>query len=153
MAFRLDSAPPGSITDNVVTNNVWAPCTAIATCATVATNILVTQSDGVEVSGNTAGIAQVNIFVHGNNAATERNEPLRPPFSMAFASKQSIPRPSNRVLNGAESGIFLSGNNNVVVDNVIAEAAVGVLKESGSSEISSRGIASSIPPYSCKTRN
>src|SRR5229473_3730278 len=45
----------GSIADNVVTNNVWAPCTAIATCAVVATNILVTQSDSVEVSGNTAG--------------------------------------------------------------------------------------------------
>ena len=39
----------------------------------------------------------------------------------------------NHVLNGAESGIFLSGNSNVVTDNVITEAAVGVLKETGSS--------------------
>jgi hypothetical protein len=124
----------GSITDNVVTNNLWAPCTAIATCATVATNILVTQSDGVEVSGNTAGIAQVNIFVHGNNAATERNETFATAVfdGIRIHGDQSRVR-QNRVFNGAESGIFLSGNNNVVVDNVISEAAVGVLKESGSS--------------------
>jgi len=124
----------GSIADNVVTNNVWAPCTAIATCATVATNILVTQSDGVEVSGNTAGIAQVNIFVHGNNAATERNETFATTVfdGIRVHGDQSRVR-QNRVFNGAESGIFLSGNNNVVVDNVITEAAVGVLKESGSS--------------------
>jgi len=124
----------GSIADNVVTNNVWAPCTAIATCATVATNILVTQSDGVEVSGNTAGIAQVNIFVHGNNAATERNETFATAVfdGIRIHGDQSRVR-QNRVFNGAESGIFLSGNNNVVVNNVITEAAVGVLKESGSS--------------------
>jgi hypothetical protein len=36
----------GSILENLVTNSVWAPCAAIATCTTVATNILVTQSDG-----------------------------------------------------------------------------------------------------------
>ena len=64
----------GSILDNLVTNNVWAPCTAAATCATVATNILVTQSDGVDVSGNSAGICQVNVFVHGSNATIDRNE-------------------------------------------------------------------------------
>jgi hypothetical protein len=124
----------GSIADNVVTNNVWAPCTAIATCATIATNVLVTQSDGVEVSGNTAGIAQVNIFVHGNNAATERNETFATAVfdGIRIQGDQSRVR-QNRVFNGAESGIFLSGNNNVVVDNVITEAAVGVLKESGSS--------------------
>jgi hypothetical protein len=123
----------GSITDNVVTNNGWAPCTA-ATCATVATNILVTQSDGVEVSGNTAGIAQVNIFVHGNNATADRNETFATAVfdGIRIQGDQSRVR-QNRVFNGAESGIFLSGNNNVVVDNVITEAAVGVLKESGSS--------------------
>jgi hypothetical protein len=123
----------GSITDNVVTNNGWAPCTA-ATCATVATNILVTQSDGVEVSGNTAGIAQVNIFVHGNNATADRNETFATAVfdGIRIQGDQSRVR-QNRVFNGAESGIFLSGNNNVVVDNVITESAVGVLKESGSS--------------------
>src|SRR5262249_46966311 len=39
----------GSILNNTVTNNVFAPCNNINTCTTVATNILVTQSDGVEI--------------------------------------------------------------------------------------------------------
>jgi nitrous oxidase accessory protein NosD len=124
----------GSILDNVVTNNIWAPCTAIATCTAVATNILVTQSDDVEVSGNTAGISQVNIFVHGNNAEIERNETFATVVfdGIRLQGDQSRVR-HNHVLNGAESGIFLSGNNNVVTHNVITEAAVGVLKETGSS--------------------
>jgi hypothetical protein len=124
----------GSILDNVVTNNVWAPCTAIATCATVATNILVTQSDGVEVSGNTAGISQVNVFVHGSNAAVDRNETFATTVfdGIRIQGDQSRVR-QNRVFNGAESGIFLSGNNNIIVENVITEAAVGVLKDTGSS--------------------
>jgi Right handed beta helix region len=124
----------GSILDNVVTNNVWAPCTAITTCTAVATNILVTQSDGVEVSGNTAGISQVNIFVHGNNAEIERNETFSTVVFDGIRSQgdQSRVR-QNHVFNGAESGIFLSGNSNVVTDNVITEAAIGVLKETGSS--------------------
>jgi parallel beta-helix repeat protein len=124
----------GSILDNVVTNNVWAPCTAVATCAVVATNILVTLSDGVEVSGNTAGISQVNIFVHGNNAAVDRNETFATAVfdGIHVRGDQSRVR-HNQVLNGAESGIFLSGNNNVVTDNTITEAAIGVLKDTGSS--------------------
>jgi parallel beta-helix repeat protein len=124
----------GSILDNVVTNNVWAPCTAVSTCTAVATNILVTQSDGVEVSGNTAGISQVNVFVHGNDAEIERNETFASVVfdGIRLEGNQSRIR-QNHVLNGAESGIFLSGNSNVVTDNVITEAAIGILKQTGSS--------------------
>ena len=124
----------GSILDNVVTNNVWAPCTAVATCATVATNILVTQSDGVEVSGNTAGISQVNIFVHGSNAAIERNETFTASVfdGIRVQGDQSRVR-HDQVFNGAESGIFMSGNNNVIINNTINEATIGILKDTGSS--------------------
>jgi parallel beta-helix repeat protein len=38
----------------------------------------------------------------------------------------------NQVFNGAESGILVAGNNNVVEHNRITEAAVGILKETGS---------------------
>jgi hypothetical protein len=124
----------GSILENVVTNNVWAPCTAVATCTNVATNILVTQSDGVEVSGNTAGISQVNIFVDGNNAAIDHNDTFATEvFDGIRAQGDQSRLHDNHVLNGAESGIFISGNNNVVTDNVITEATVGIVKETGSS--------------------
>jgi parallel beta-helix repeat protein len=124
----------GAIADNVVTNNLWAPCTAVSTCTAVATNILVTQSDGVEVSGNTAGISQVNIFVHGNNALINRNRTFATSVfdGIRVQGDQSRAR-QNQVLNGAESGIFLSGSNNLVSENTISESTVGVLKETGSS--------------------
>jgi hypothetical protein len=60
--IQIGFGAAGAILENVVTNNVWAPCTAIAACTAVATNILVTQSDGVEVSGNTAMAACWEFF-------------------------------------------------------------------------------------------
>jgi nitrous oxidase accessory protein NosD len=123
----------GAIAKNVVTNNLYSACSAVATCTTVATNILVTQSDGVEVSGNRAGISQVAIFVDGNDAAVERNETFAASVfdGIRVEGNQAEIR-RNRVFNGAESGIFVMGNNNVLEDNVITEAAIGILKETGS---------------------
>jgi len=123
----------GAISSNTVTNNLWSPCTAVDTCQTVATNILVTQSDGVAVTDNRAGISQVEIFVDGNQGVVARNE--------AFASSvfdgiriegDGNGVRHNQVFNGAESGIFVAGNNNVVEHNKITEAAVGILKQAGS---------------------
>jgi Right handed beta helix region len=123
----------GAISSNTVTNNLWSPCTAVDTCQAVATNILVTQSDGVEVTDNRTGISQVAIFVHGNQGLVARNET----FASSVFDEIRIEGDGNRVrhnrvFNGAESGIFLAGNNNVVEHNKITEAAVGILKQAGS---------------------
>jgi nitrous oxidase accessory protein NosD len=123
----------GAIAKNVVTNNEYSACSAVTMCAAVATNILVTQSDGVEVSGNKAGISQVAIFVNGNGAEVERNETFAANVfdGIRVEGNQAEVR-RNRVFNGAEAGIFVMGNNNVLEDNVITEAAIGILKETGS---------------------
>jgi nitrous oxidase accessory protein NosD len=123
----------GSISQNTVTNSFWSPCTAVDTCAAVATNILVTQSDGVEVSDNRAGISQVAIFVHGSQGLVAGNET----FASSIFDGIRIEGDGNRVrhnqvFNGAESGIFVAGNNNVVEHNKITEAAIGILKQAGS---------------------
>jgi nitrous oxidase accessory protein NosD len=122
----------GSITGNTVTNNVWSPCTAVSTCQAAATNILVTQSDGVTVTGNTAGINNVGIFIDGNQATVAGNETF---LSLVFdgirlTGNQALVR-TNQVFNGSESGIFVGGNNNVVERNTITEAAIGILKMTG----------------------
>ena len=123
----------GTISKNRVTNNIWSPCTAVDTCQTVATNILVTQSDGVEVTDNDAGISQVAIFVHGNNGLVARNETFATSVFNGIRLEGDGNRARhNEVFNGAQSGIFIAGNNNVVEHNKITEAAVGILKESGS---------------------
>ena len=38
--IQIGFGAAGSIRNNTVTNNLWSPCTAIATCTAVATNIL-----------------------------------------------------------------------------------------------------------------
>jgi len=123
----------GRITANTVTNNVWSPCTEASTCETVATNILVTKSDGVTVSGNTVGINQVGIFIHGNQAQVEQNKTFSSSVfdGILVEGNQAMVR-GNLVFNGSEAGILVDGNNNVIEGNTITEAPICILKVSGS---------------------
>ncbi len=101
----------GAISGNTVTNNLWSPCTAVDTCAAVATNILVTQSDGVEITDNRAGISQVGIFVHGSQGLVTGNETFaNSVFDGVRIEGDGNRLRHNRVFNGAESGIFVAGN-------------------------------------------
>jgi parallel beta-helix repeat protein len=122
----------GTISMNTVTNNVWSLCT-VGSCPTVATNILVTLSDGVEVSDNGVGISQVGIFFHGSQGLVAGNETFASSVLEGIRVEGDSNRVrDNRVFNGAESGIFISGNDNLVEHNKVTEAAVGILKEAGS---------------------
>src|SRR6266850_4757354 len=119
----------GAISRNTVTNNLWSPCTAVDTCTAVATNILVTQSDVVEVTDNHVGISQIGIFLHGNQGLLTRNETFASVFDGIRLEGDGNRVRHNQVFNGAESGIFIAGDNNVVEHNKIPEATVGILKE------------------------
>ena len=122
----------GAISKNTVTNNVWSTCTAVP-CTAVGTNILVTESDGVEVTDNDVGISQVGIFLHGNEGLVARNETFASSVFDGIRLEGDGNRVRhNQVFNGAQAGIFLAGNNNVVEHNKITEAAVGILKKTGS---------------------
>jgi hypothetical protein len=131
--IQIGFGAEGMIERNLVTDNVFSPCNNAATCTAVATNILVTQSDGVEISRNRAGISQVAIFVAGNNASVLRNETFAAFVfdGVRIEGNQARVR-ENRVFNGAEAGIFLLGNNNVVRENVITEAPIGIFKDTSS---------------------
>lgn len=132
--IQIGFGAKGSISDNTVTNNVWSPCTVVSTCQAVATNILVTQSDGVTVTRNTAGISNVGIFVDGNSATITSNQTFASSvFDGIRLEGNSSTVQTNDVFNGAEAGIYLAGNNNVIRRNTITEAAVGILKATGSS--------------------
>jgi nitrous oxidase accessory protein NosD len=123
----------GLILENNVTNNVWAPCTSVATCTAVATDILVAESDGVTVAGNTAGTSQVNIFVDGNHAQVANNRVFGAQVfdGIRIQGDQSQVR-ENCVTDSDESGIFLAGNNNYISENTISETPIGILEQTGS---------------------
>jgi parallel beta-helix repeat protein len=123
----------GTISKKMVTNNLWSPCTSADTCTAVATNILVTESDGVEVTDNDVGISQIGIFLHGNEGLVTRNQTFASSVFDGIRLEGDNNRVRhNQVFNGAQAGVFIAGNNNVVEHNKITEAAVGILKETGS---------------------
>jgi parallel beta-helix repeat protein len=131
--IQIGFGAQGTIRENTVTNNVFAPCNAIATCDTVATNILVTQSDDVRIVDNIVGISQIGIFVDGNNSVVRGNTAFASTvFEGIRVEGDGNTVNDNRVVNGGEAGIFLAGNNNAVQRNQITDAPIGILKAAGS---------------------
>lgn len=99
--IQIGFSATGAIRENTVANNGWSPCTAVATCETVATDILVTQSDNVHVTDNTAGISQVGIFVDGNNAEVRDNKVYAASVSKTFACKGTATTPTKTLCSTA----------------------------------------------------
>jgi hypothetical protein len=131
--IQIGFGAQGAVNQNTVTNNVWAGCTDVSTCTAVATDILVTQSDGVSVTNNVVGVSQVPIFIDGNSAHVSSNNAYSAlVFDAIRLEGSQNDAHNNTIFNGAESGIFIDGNNDVVTANTITEAAVGVLKTSTS---------------------
>src|SRR5580692_8869779 len=131
--IQIGFSAGGAIRENVVANNVWSPCTAVATCQTVATDILVTQSDNVHVADNTAGISQVGIFVDGNNAEVRGNKVFAASvFENIRLQGNGNRAAENTVFNGGDADIYVQGNNNSVKNNSISEAPIGILEAAGS---------------------
>ena len=64
----------GEIIQNTVVNMIWSPCTDPNTCQAVATNILIAETDGVDVRANIVSISQVGIFADGNNEIVAGNQ-------------------------------------------------------------------------------
>jgi hypothetical protein len=131
--IQIGFSAGGAIRENVVANNVWSLCTAVASCATVATDILVTQSDNVRVTENTAGISQVGIFVDGNNAEVRNNRVFAASvFENIRLQGNGNRAAENTLFNGGDADIYVQGNNNSVVRNAISEAPIGILEALGS---------------------
>jgi len=123
----------GKIVQNTVANMIWAPCTAINTCQAVATNILVAESDGVEVSSNTVSISQVGIFGDGNNETISRNLVSNSSVFDGIRVEGSGSKIlNNSVATAGEALIFIQGNNNGVIHNTLSDAVIGILKVTGS---------------------
>lgn len=131
--IQIGFGASGAIRGNTVTNNVWSPCTAVATCTNVATGILVEQSDSVHVAENHVGVTQVGIFVHANDASLRANQVSSASVFDGIRMEGNGNRAHfNSIFAGPEAGLFLQGNNNVIRQNKIVAASVGILKDTGS---------------------
>jgi nitrous oxidase accessory protein NosD len=131
--IQLGFGAKGSVTENNVTGNVWAPCVSVQECEFSATGILVFQSDDVKVSENSVGTNQVGIFIGGQNSEVDHNNVFDSVVlvGIALAGNNNKAR-YNHVKQSGQAALLIQGNGNRVRDNTITEAPVGILKVSGS---------------------
>lgn len=131
--IQIGFSATGTIRSNTVANSLWAPCTNAQTCQTAASDILVAGSDGVAVTDNTVGLANVGIFIDGNDAQVSGNKAFAANvfenITIVGNGNQVL---SNSVFNGGDADIFVQGNGNSISRSSITEAPVGILEAQGS---------------------
>ena len=132
--IQLAFGATGSITSNIVSNNIWSPCTVAnaSTCAAAATDILVFSSNSVTIKGNTVGESQIGIYVGANSATLTTNNVFNiMVYDGIDLIGDSNTVKSNNVTKCDESSIFIQGNGNAVTTSTLNEAPVGILKAAG----------------------
>ncbi|MEA2172992.1 MAG: hypothetical protein QOD00_584 [Blastocatellia bacterium] len=124
----------GSIDGNSVINHVYGGCTNANSNCDFAANILIIDSDGVRITRNTTGKAQVNVYYQGNKGEVSNNTIFE---SVLFDGIDLIGNKNraigNNIFNSGEAGIFVQGNQNAASANTINEAPVGILESAPSS--------------------
>jgi hypothetical protein len=132
--IQIGSGARGTIDDNSVINHIYAACTSASSCTTIATNILVFQSNSVQVSNNHTGKSQVNIFVQGGRGIVSGNTILDSDvFDGIDIVGDSNKVSKNRIFNSDDAGVFVQGKRNTVQGNFINEALEGILEFAPSS--------------------
>jgi nitrous oxidase accessory protein NosD len=123
----------GKVTNNTVTDNVWATCTSPTACTTNAAGILIFESNGVFVANNSLATNQVGIYIGGQNSAVVSNTISNSVTLIGIAIVGDDNFAARNTLSHADqAGFYIQGNNNGVIGNQITDASVGVLKISGS---------------------
>jgi hypothetical protein len=123
----------GTVQHNVSANHVWAQCVSIAVCEASSTDILIYQSNSVQVSLNTVGRSQTGIYVQANGCYVHDNTVFD---SLIFDGIDLIGNNNNAISNiitkSDESGIYIQGNNNAAKTNFIQETPIGIKIVTGS---------------------
>lgn len=131
--IQVSFGAKGTIDNNSVINHLYSLCTPL-TCAFVSTNILIFNSDGVTVSGNSTGNAQVNVYYQGNRGEVSNNTIFQSPvFDGIDLVGDRNHASGNNVKNSGTEGVYVQGNRNDVSGNIINEAPIGIFQDAPSS--------------------
>jgi nitrous oxidase accessory protein NosD len=131
--IQIGFGAKGHVTNNSVADNVYSPCESAANCPSNATGILIYQSNGVHVHGNTVGSNQVGIFVAANNVKIGGNTIFHSVALDGIAlvgDDNSVT--SNDISGSDDAAVYIQGNNNDIFNNEFTGAAFGIFKVSGS---------------------
>jgi hypothetical protein len=131
--IQIGFGAAGKVTNNTVSDNIYSVCSSAASCPTNATGILVFQSDGVAVRNNSLATNQIGVFIGGQNSVVASNTISN---SIALIGVALVGNDDSAVRNtlahADQAAIYIQGNGNRVTGNNITDAAIGVLKISGS---------------------
>src|SRR6267142_5605062 len=123
----------GIVDNNSVINHIYSPCTDVTTCDAASANILIFNSDGVKVTGNTAGNAQLNIYYGGNRGEVTGNTIFQSPGDGLDLVGDRNRASGNNIKNSTTEGVYVQGNKNDVIGNIINEAPIGIFQDAPSS--------------------
>lgn len=131
--IQIADGAKGTIDSNSVINHIYALCTTVNDCGAASTNILVVDSDGVHVTNNKTGNAQINVYYEGNSGDVSSNTIFQSRVFDGIDLIGSLNHANNNIIfNSDESGVYVLGDKNEVKGDTINEAPVGVLVDSGS---------------------
>ena len=131
--IQISFGAKGTVDNNSVINHIYSQCTTVS-CSFISTNILVFNSDGVKVTGNTIGNAQVNVYIGGNRGEVSNNTIFQSPVFDGIDLVGDRNRAfGNSVKNSTASGVYVQGNKNDVIGNIINEAPIGIFQDTPSS--------------------
>ena len=123
----------GSITGNTIADNVYSVCVSPSDCPTNATGVLVIESNGITVANNTTGSNQIGVFIGGDNSIVRANTVFNATVLIGVAlvgNNNQVRR--NDITHSDEAAVYVQGNGNNIQNNEITDAAIGILKISGS---------------------
>jgi nitrous oxidase accessory protein NosD len=124
----------GVIEQNEVANHVWAGCTSIENCASVATDVLLFEVTDATVRRNTLGTSQTGVYLDRASGARIIDNRI---FDTLVGDGVLVVGDHNQVVANTitqadEAGVFLLGSDNFVFANRIQDTPVGVWKWDGS---------------------
>ena len=119
----------GVVEENVVTQMISAACVDAVTCASNANGVVIgSGSSGVRVARNTLGSTQTGVAVFGDGNRVQDNVIFDTlVFDGIYVEGTGNDIKGNNITRSDESGIFIAGNDNRVVNNRINEAPIGLL--------------------------
>ncbi len=124
----------GTVDSNSVINHIYGLCVSATNCPDTAANILIFDSNGVRVTRNTTGKAQLNIYYQGNRGEVSNNTIFDTDVFDGLALVGNMNKASNNsIFNSDEAAVFVQGNRNEVNANTINETPIGILEFAPSS--------------------
>ena len=132
--IQVSRGAKGEVDNNSVANHIYSLCTSPSNCVAASANIIIFDSDGVRVSGNTTVNAQLNIYYQGNRGEVVNNTISQSPvFDGIDLVGNRNSAEDNNVKNSGLDGVYVLGNRNEVTENIINEAPIGIFEDSPSS--------------------